>query len=149
MMYFRYLRMNYSRVRQHPIDISKRQGWAAALLAVFTLLAACKDSVSPDTALRYRIVAGACGSVVFGEKIGSDSASAVAVMEARATEKYGQRRVTIELFPLEVVDQHATPPQAAFYALEILDAGTGMPVHSVFEVITTTGDLFFLEWCPD
>lgn len=97
----------------------------------------------------YRITEGACGDVVFAESIGADSASAFEVVEARKIEEYGAGEVRLEAYALEVVDEQGNVPAPRFYALRVLQAGTGVHVHSVFEVITTEGDLFHLRWCPD
>jgi hypothetical protein len=117
--------------------------------ALLVLVSCGENSVGPERRLTYRIVAGACGKVVFAESIGVDSASAIAVVEARKAKQYGEGKVLLDPFPLEVVDEHGAPPGPNFYALRVLDADTEVPVHSVSEVVTTDGDLFKLWWCPD
>lgn len=47
------------------------------------------------------------------------------------------------------VDQDGAAPRAEFYAVRVLDTDTQLLAHSVAEVLTTEGDLFSLEWCPD
>lgn len=123
---------------------------AAPLCAAVVLAAACTGvGVGPETPLSYRILEGACGDVLFVESIGTDSASALAEVEARKAEWFGDGEVVVAPYALEVVDEHGNPPSARFYALEVLDADTGTRLHSVSEVITTDGDLFHIDWCPD
>jgi hypothetical protein len=117
--------------------------------ALISLISCSESSVGPAEPLTYSIVAGAFGEVVFAESIGVDSASAMAVIEARKAKLFGEGKVTLGLFPLEVVDEHGTPPRADFYAVHVRDANTELLVHSVAEVVTTDGDLFKLLWPPD
>jgi hypothetical protein len=117
--------------------------------ALMILVSCSENGVGPDKPLTYSIVAGACGEVIFAESIGVDSASAMAVIEARKAKQYGEGKVVLDLYPLEVVDEHGVPPQAAFYAVHVLDPDTEGLVHSVSEVVATGGDLFKLVWCPD
>lgn len=120
------------------------------LCAALMILVSCNETgVGPEKPLTYLVTAGACGEVVFAERIGVDSVSAVAVIESRKAKQYGEGKVMLDAYPLEVVDKQGHPPQAKFYALRVQDAATGSLIHSVSDVITTDGDLFKLWWCPD
>ena len=96
----------------------------------------------------YRITEGACGRVVFEERIGTDSTSAVTTVRQRKIEWFGHTNFTIESTRLEVEDMDGTIPEEKFYGLHILDEDS-LHLHSVSEVITDTGDLYLLKWCPD
>jgi hypothetical protein len=139
---------SFRRHRAVPAGLILRH---AVLLCVgLVLLASCTgNGTGPEVALTYQITEGACGNVVFVESIGTDSATALAAVEARKTEQFGEGAVRLDVYPLQVVDRHGDPPQHRFYAVRVEDAESGMLVHSVAEVITTGGDLFSLQWCPD
>jgi len=122
-------------------------GRIVVLCTVTVLLAACgEDRAGPETGPTYRVTAGPCGHLVFVENVGADSAAAVDAMWARTAEKHGE--ITLELRRLEVVDRHGNVPEARFYALYFRDAESGHFVSASY-VITTEGDLFRLQWCPD
>lgn len=133
----------------HSVPRSTPRCRAALLGAAVQLVAACNGGVGPNTPLTYRVIAGACGDVVFVERIGTDSASAIEVVEVREVEQFGEGDVLLDPYRLEVVDEHHRSPAPRFYALRALSGDSGMFLHSVFEVITTDGDLFHLRWCPD
>lgn len=97
----------------------------------------------------YQVTEGACGEVHFVENLGTDLATAIGVLEGREAERFGAGRVTLEAFRLQVVDQDGAVPRAEFYAVRVVDTDTQLLAHSVVEVVTTEGDLFRLEWCPD
>ena len=104
----------------------------------------------------YRVVEGACGVIVFTEKVGVDFDSAFSVIEQRKTEQMRQWcpdapcfDIRLEPKELKVVDEYQIAPEPGFYMLLVIDKATGYSVHSPSEVITTEGDLFTLEWCPD
>lgn len=125
-------------------------GRTVLLCAGLAFLAACgEDRTGPETP-SYRITDGpACGDVVFAESLGADSAAAFHAMQARKAEQFGEGEITLELHRLEVVDRRGNVPEPRFYAVFVLEAGSGSLMHSVAEVITTEGDLFHLFWCPD
>lgn len=142
--------MKQPHVGERDIRLPHGTGRAASMLTMVALLSACRTSlIGPELSPTYRIVAGACGDVVFAESVGVDSASAVTAIELRKAEKHGAGKVMVELHPLQVVDQNGNPPHPNFYALYIVDAESGMLAHSVYEAITNAGDLFHLRWCPD
>lgn len=123
-------------------------GVALLLSFAVAILSAC-DSHSAEESLTYRVTDGACGDVVFVERIGIDSTSAFKTIEARKIDQYGRDDVRIEAYPLEVVDMDGNVPDPEFYGLRVLDVDTRTLLHSVSEVITSEGDLFNLMWCPD
>mgnify|MGYP006283915879 CR=1 FL=1 len=117
---------------------------------IVVLLCACDhDPNSPEAEWAYQVTSGACGHLVYAEKLGPDSASALGVVEARKIEAYGEGGFALEPCRLQVVDRYGEIPQERFYAIRVLDAETGTHLHSVSEVIATDGDLFTLAWCPD
>lgn len=136
--------------RHHAVSRDTIGRHVAMLCASLVILASCNENgVGPEKPLAYSITKGACGEVVFAERIGVDSISAIMVIETRKSEQYGEGKVKLDPFSLEVVDNHGNAPEPDFYALRVLDATTGGLLHSVSEVITTDGDLFKLWWCPD
>ena len=121
-----------------------------ASAAGFALLLACSgSSTGIEKPIVYTVTSGACGTLAFAETIGTDSASAFAVVETRKTEQFGADKVALVPYELGVIDQHGNVPEQDFYAIRVENAETGMLVHSVFEVISTKGELFTLHWCPD
>ncbi len=117
-------------------------------MSLVFLGAACHGSpvglVEPES---YQITEGACGEVVFVEKLGTDLASAVDILEGRKIEQFGD--VTLETYRLEVIDRSGNAPQKEFYAVRVLEGDSELLAHSVGDVVTSDGDLFRLEWCPD
>lgn len=97
----------------------------------------------------YQVTEGACGEVHFVERLGTDFATALEVLDGRKVEQFGVGQVTLETYRLQVVDQDGAAPRAEFYAVRVLEADSQLLAHSVAEVLTTEGDLFSLEWCPD
>ena len=97
----------------------------------------------------YQITEGACGEVVFVENLGPDLASAIEVLEERKIEQLGGGQLRLETYRLEVVDRNGNTPQEEFHAVRVLEGDTQFLAHSVVEVVTSDGDLFHLEWCPD
>lgn len=140
---------------RHSWTIGRHHGLSASLSILLlslgtALLSTCDTSgAGPKEQDAYQITEGACGRVVFAESIGADSSSAAEVVEAQKIEEYGQDKITLEAYVLEVADDDGNVPEPEFYALRVLDAETGHLVHSVSEVITDEGDLFKLLWCPD
>lgn len=121
-----------------------------ALGAALALLASCgDDNVGPEDPLTYQVVTGACGKVVFIEKVGGDLESALAVVEARIGESHAAGDVKLELTRLEVADGRGASPAGEFYLVLVLDPDTEELLYSASDVVTTGGDLFRLQWCPD
>lgn len=120
------------------------------LLPGAVLVSACDGgTIAPETAVTYSVRRGACGDVVFHEKIANDSAAALAVIEAHKIAYYGQGAVTLEIHRIEVADRNGNAPAARFYGVWVLNTRTMRLEHSLSEVITTDGELFRLHWCPD
>ena len=144
------MRYSCALTRHRALARGRSVGRAFVLCTGLVFLTACDGSrTGPEASGAYRITDGACGVVVFVENLGADSATAVEMVEARKANAYGQGEIVLEAHALEVVDEHGTVPEPDFYALRVLEAGTGVLVHSVTDVITTDGDLFGLQWCPD
>ncbi len=118
-------------------------------LGIVPLSACDAHGTASDEPLTYRVTEGACGDVVFVERIGSDATSAFETIEAQKVDQWGRDNVRIEAYALDVVDADGNVPTRSFYALRVLNADTGTHLHSVSEVITSDGDLFRLMWCPD
>lgn len=117
---------------------------------IVLVLAGCdQDPVGPEGQATYQVTEGACGEVHFVEKLGTDLATAIGVLEGRKAEQFGVGQVTLETFRLQVADRDGAAPEAEFYAVRVVDTDTQLLAHSVVEVVTTEGDLFSLEWCPD
>ncbi|MEX2471209.1 MAG: hypothetical protein WEA34_03460 [Gemmatimonadota bacterium] len=112
------------------------------------LVAACDGSpvglFKPEV---YQITEGACGEVVFLENLGLDLASAIEILKERKIEQFGD--VALETYRLELMDQSGNTPQGVFHAVRVLEGDTPLLAHSVVDVVTSDGDLFHLEWCPD
>jgi len=120
------------------------------LSIIVVVLCACEQNLnSPEAEWAYQVTSGACGHLMFAEKLGPDSASAWETVKARKIEAYGEGGLALETYLLQVIDQDGEVPQERFYAIRVLDAETGTHLHSVSEVIATNGDLFTLDWCPD
>lgn len=141
-------RSHLIRRRSPRVETVRRR--SILLGAVLTFLVSCGDGgAGPGDSPVYTVVAGACGRVVFVERIGVDLESALAVIEARNEEQFGAANVKLELNRLEVVDDRGVPPAADFFYVVVLDAHTEELLPSSSHVITTEGGLFRLEWCPD
>jgi hypothetical protein len=124
----------------------------ASCLFVLTLLGcdAGRDSVTPQPeGAAYRITDGGCGRVVFAEPLASDLDSAIDAVEDEKVEQFGAGAVRVEPYQLGVADKDGNTPADEFWALRVLDAVDGTHLHSVHEVVTTGGDLYYLDWCPD
>lgn len=114
------------------------------------LIVACDGSpVGVDGPETFRVTEGACGDVVFVENLGRDLASAIEALEERKIEQLGVGQVVLDTYRLDVVDRNGMTPTEEFYAVRVLNADTRLLAHSVVEVLTSDGDLFHLEWCPD
>jgi hypothetical protein len=124
---------------------------AVPVCVVLAFVTACSEDsgTDPDTTRRFTVVAGACGVVEFKEVIGTDSASAVAVIESRSAELFGKDTLTIEPQRLEVIDKDGNTPDARFYAIGVLDPDTRQHVISLSDVVTTRGERYQLHWCLD
>lgn len=79
--------------------------------------------------------------------VGTDSASAIAMIAAQQTEAHGSRAV-VQPHRIEVRDRNGKTPDPRFYLLNVIDSETGIFMHGA-GVITTRGHLFHLHWCPD
>ena len=104
----------------------------------------------------YQVTKGACGRVVLDERIGADYTSAFKTIEAREVESFNKycpdppcNKIRLEAFELEVADEKGVAPAAKFFGLKVLDQDSGSLLHSVSEVITSSGYLYRLEWCLD
>ena len=114
------------------------------------LLAGCDlAGESQQHALTYRVTDGACGEIVFEENLAADLDAAIQLIEAQKVEQYGRENVSLEVRELGVVDSNGETPRAGFYAVHVLDAESGTHLHSVSEVISSSGELYHLLWCPD
>lgn len=114
------------------------------------LLGSCADgNVGPEDPPAYQVITGACGKVVFIEKVGEDLESALAVVEARIVESFSAGDVKLELDRLEVVDEQGASPAEEFYLVLVLDPNMEELLFSASDVVTTEGTLFRLQWCPD
>ena len=136
---------------RHLTQSTQRRGFLRGIGLMWSLallVAACDGSpvglVKPEN---YQITEGACGEVIFVNKLGPDLASAIGILEERKIEQFGD--VRLETYRLEVMDQNGDVPQKEFYAVRVLEGDTGSLAHSVVDVVTSDGDLFHLEWCPD
>lgn len=123
----------------------------ALLLSLGFLPSSACDTNSTESveSLIYQVTNGACGEIVFVEKVGVDFSSAFGIVEARKLEVYGRDELTLKAYALKVIANDGSVPDMEFYAIRVLSAQTGTHLHSVSEVITSRGDLFKLVWCPD
>ena len=86
----------------------------------------------------------ACSGVSF-----SSWPRAIEVLEQRKKERFGEGQVRLETYSLAVVDRNGIAPQKEFHAVRVLAGDTQFLAHSVVKVVTSEGDLFYLEWCLD
>ena len=105
---------------------------------------------------QYKITNGACGSVIYQEKIGINFETAYNVLEKQKTEEFSKYcpdapcyEIELDYYKIDVVDENNITPSEQFYAIQVLDKSTKMLVHSVSEVITDRGNLYKISWCPD
>ena len=105
---------------------------------------------------RYRVVEGACGYVVGKQKMGVDFDSAFSLYEAQKVEKLRSGcpnipcyDVAVEPHVLKVVDEDNSAPETDFYAMWVINRETGILVGTVNDVLTSEGNLFTIQWCPD
>ena len=86
-----------SPIRHHAFRADTIRRHVVMLGAALMILVSCSEKgVGPEMPLKYSIVTGACGEVVFAESIGADSASAMAVIEARKAKQYGEGKVILD-----------------------------------------------------
>lgn len=115
---------------------------------VFSCTKITGEEINTEQPVSYQIIDGACGEVIFEKNIGSDSLSAVETIRQSKVEFFGHSNFMIESTQLRVEDENGTVPEEKFFALHILDEDS-LHLYSVSEVITSEGDLFNLNWCPD
>lgn len=132
-----------------------------AVLFIFSFfITSCEESVTADGYIEneteFLIIKGGCGSIIFVEKIGYDFVSAFKELEKRKVIEFSRScpddpctEIKLEPFEIEVADKNNDRPPEKFFAIMVLNKNTNMLLHSVSEVITTRGDLFRMNWCPD
>jgi|AntRauTorcE11897_2_1112592.scaffolds.fasta_scaffold00136_11 hypothetical protein len=101
-----------------------------------------------EQSISYQITEGACGKVIFEERIGIDSVSAIEIIRERKVDFFGHSNFLIESTQLKVEDINGSAPEEKFFALYMLDEDS-LLLHSVSEVITNKGNLYNLSWCQD
>ena len=131
------------------------------ILSVVTLFNSCKDSSIFNepyivNQTEFKIESGACGSIIFSEKIGNNYLSAYKELEDRKLYEFNKNcpnvpcnEIQFESYKIEVVDKNNKTPNEEFYAIRVIDKQTKLLLHSVSEVITTNGNFFRICWCPD
>ncbi len=130
------------------------------LIILLSFICSCSESTITDNYVENQtellITGYGCGSITFIEHIGNDFISAFRELEKRKAVEFSRycpddpcAEVELEPFEIEVVDKNNNKPPEKFFAIKVLDKNTGMLLHSVSEVITTRGDLFRMNWCPD
>ena len=132
---------------------------SAALILL--LVPACKEHSTTNnentaSSTEYKIIQGACGTVVYWEKLGSDFQTAFHELERRKIEQYSRYcpdapcyEITLESYKIDVADENNVTPTEEFFAIRVLDKNTNMLVQSVSDAITSNGNLYKISWCPD
>jgi hypothetical protein len=120
----------------------------------------CKESVIENEYAGIQsdliITRGACGTISYIEKIGRNYNDAFAELEKRKKYEYTEycpgapcAQIELEPYEIEVMYKNNKIPRERFFAIQILDKDTGIGLQSVQDVITTKGDLYWINWCPD
>jgi hypothetical protein len=130
-------------------------------ITILSLIVGCKNdepilNESNKNQTQYRITQGACGSVIYQEKIGTNFESAYNELEKRETEYFSKYcpdepcyDVELDYYQIKVVDENNIIPREQFFAIRVLNKHTNMLLHSVSEVITNNGNLYKISWCLD
>ncbi len=141
-------------MRLSPIAI-----WLSVILCSSALWWGCKKNAADDNGpsqTQFKIISGACGSAVFQEKIGADFQTAYSELERRKSDYFSRscpnipcNEVELESYEIGVADNNDVNPGEQFFAVRVLDKNSKMLLHSVSEVITSSGNLYQISWCPD
>ena len=130
-------------------------------ITILSLIIGCKkgeitDNENTITQTEYEITEGACGSVIYQEHIARNFEIAYNKLEKQESENYSKYcpndpcyEIKLEYYKIEVVDENNVTPSEQFFAIWVLDKETNMLLHSVHEVITDRGNLYYIAWCPD
>lgn len=130
-----------------------------AVLIGFLFLSSCSDSfVEPviySSGASFKI-AKSCGEVIFKNKIGVDYDSALKSVKEKNIREYSEwcpdspcYEIMLEVFEIEVLDENGNSPKEDFFAVRVLNKENGVLLHSVSEVVTSSGNLFWYNWCED
>ena len=121
-----------------------------AVCAVYVLVGCLhRQSVQAETAgATYKITNGACGKLVYVRKVAPTYDEAVAILK---TAKEKQWRKTLNVVPNELTIEKSdkVAPTTKFFALEFITQKGNETIHSWSEVVSTDGELYQLDWCPD
>ena len=126
------------------------------LLIVFsTLFIACNKNPKDDEfnltkGQSFKIIHGACGSIVFLEKIGSDFDSALdSVIKLREPMIIAQPRVEGYYIEKEIMTIDFHYDDRVFYSIGFIDKIKNFHIFSLSDVIDSEGNYFYIYWCED
>lgn len=127
------------------------------VLLVLTLSCKYEDSVNqkPEEQIvnQYEILSGACGTIIFIDKIGNDLDTSLDSLKV-LRENFligGCPDNPCHTYYIEKIDFEVNfdIDNREFYGIKFIDSTSNSLIFAMHDVIDTKGNLYFIEWCPD
>ena len=125
------------------------------LYAFSTFFIACNKKTKDDDfnltkGQSFKIIYGACGSIVYAEKIGSDIESALDyVIKLREPMVIAEPWVKEYYIEKKLMTIDFNYDDREFYSIGFIDKDKNFHIFSLTDVIDSDGNYFYIHWCPD